>query len=267
MAVADPMRAFIDAMRSSLVASGLTRHELDGSVYFAGGATDAPPLVLVHGVNDQAGTWAPVVPSLLERFRLIVPDLAGHGDSEPVAGPISLSVVLDSFTTVLDFETSGKVTLIGNSMGAWVSILYTLANPERVERLFLESGGGLALPLSSPLTASNRKEAEQILRAVHGPHSNLPEWAIDALLARSVDSPLLRIIGSDLVRHFVDERLGEIKVPTVVIWGAHDGLVPREYVERLHSGIAGSRLAVIDTAAHIPHLQQPERFLACLTTT
>lgn len=249
--------AVIAATRRALVAAGLERCELDGSVYFAGGS--GPTVVLIHGVNDQAGTWAPVVP-LLKNYRLIVPDLAGHGESAPATGPIAMHSIVERLHAIID---APAVTLVGNSMGAWIALLYTLAHPERVDRLVLEAGGGLARPLAVPLTATTREDALTILRAVHGPNALLPEWAIEALLTRATGSPMLRL--TDLT--FIDARLGEIKAPTTLVWGADDGVVPRSYGEALRDGIAGARLHVIEGAAHIPHAQQPARFVECLTAT
>ena len=251
---------FIATTRAALTAAGLERRELDGTVYFVGGGEARPTWVLIHGANDQAGTWAAVVPLLAEKCRLIVPDLPGHGESAPASGPIPLPLMLERLHAIIDVPS---VTLVGNSLGAWIALLYALARPERVARLVLESGGGLARPLAVPLVATNRDDAMTILRAVHGPNAVLPDWAVDALLRRASDSPMLRLTGFQ----FVDGRLGELKAPTTLIWGEHDGVVPRAYGEALRDAIAGARLEIIEGAAHIPHAQEPQRFVSCLTAT
>jgi pimeloyl-ACP methyl ester carboxylesterase len=264
-----PLDSIIAMMRGVLVAAGFTRHVHDGTVYFAGGITDGPVVVLLHGVNDHAGTWAQVAPALAKRFRLIIPDLPGHGESEPKSGPLPLPLIVDAVTKIIDVEWAPptKVTLVGNSMGAWIAMLYTLDNPQRVERLVLESGAGLSLPPPVPLSATNREEAAVIMRAVHGPNVVMPEWAIDALIARSVDSQMLRVIAGGAATHVVDARLGELDVPTTILWGEHDGVVPRPYIDVLATGIRGAKVQVIEGAAHIPHSQKPELFLECLLAT
>ena len=73
---------FIAQTRSMLTLAGLTRKSLDGTVYWTGGDGDRT-LALIHGVNDHAGTWSLVAPSLMKSHRLIIPDLPGHGESEP----------------------------------------------------------------------------------------------------------------------------------------------------------------------------------------
>ena len=224
------------------------------------GATSAPLLVLLHGVNDHAGTWFTVAAALAERFRLIVPDLPGHGESEPHEGALPISMIVDRIAAILPRE---PFTLLGNSLGGWIAMLYTLRHPDRVHALILEASGGIERPFAVPVLATNREEAEVILRAVHGPKFVAPDWVIEALLERAKDSPMLRV--TETAEHYVDTRLGDLRVPAHLIWGADDGVLPVAYAEELRRGIPGARLHVLEGAAHIPHLQQPERFLACLT--
>lgn len=266
MTVTDPAVEIARQLRASLNGAGLAREEHNGSVYFVGGGNASLPLLmLLHGTNDHAGTWARVIPALSTRYRLIIPDLAGHGESEPKAGPIAFDAVVEQVERILDRESVKELTLAGNSFGAWIALSFALEHPERVERLVLESGGGLARPLGVPLTANDRATAITILRAVHGPNYVPADWVIGALLARSTDSPLLRITGA--MQRFVDARLPQLRTPTTLIWGADDGVVPMSYGQALNQAIAGSKLCVIDGAAHIPHLQQPERFVECLMAT
>jgi len=263
MTAISPAAELVRAMRASLAEAGLVRRELDGSVYWSGGQAPSPVLVLLHGTNDQAGTWARVVPMLVQTYRLIVPDLAGHGESEPKSGPIPFSLVVDRLHAIL--KSQQNITLAGNSFGAWIALLYALAHPERVKRLVLEGGGGLARPLGVPLIAQDRETAMTILRAVHGPNFVPQDWVIDALLARATDAPMLRLDGA--MQNFVDARLSQITAPTSLVWGEDDGVLPLSYAEALQKAIRGAKLHVIEGAAHIPHLQQPEKFVACLTAT
>ena len=245
-----------------LLAAGLSRCESGETVYFSGGGqAPSPVLVLIHGVNDQAGTWGPVAAPLAKNYRLIVPDLPGHGESGPKSGPLSLPLDVEQLHAIIEKDGAPKVTLAGNSMGAWIAILYALAHPDRVEGLILESGGGLALPPGVPLGATNRADAIKVLRAVHGPDAATPDWYADILIERSKTAPVIRVLQSNVFPHFVDTRLKDIKVPTTIVWGENDGVTLRYYIDKLQQGIAGSTLKVIPNAAHIPHAQQPEKFV------
>jgi pimeloyl-ACP methyl ester carboxylesterase len=263
----DPLEEFVQHSRAELVRAGLQRMELDGTVYFRG-AANGPALMLLHGVNDQAGTWAPVVPALAAQTRLLVPDLPGHGDSAPAEGPIAMSMMLERLHAIVECEGITRLVLAGNSMGGWLSILYALAHPDRVQALVLEDSSGMPWALSVPLIANSREDAVTMYRAVNGPHAEVPEWAIDSLLKRAAGSPMLRVMMSNVVPHLVsDAQLGSLRAPTTLVWGKDDGVLPTAYAEALQKKIPGARLEVIAGAAHIPHRQQPERFVECLTAT
>ncbi len=265
MSAPDPAEAFVAATRAALAQAGLERIvRADGDVYWRGGAEGAPVLVLLHGVNDQAGTWAAVAGPLAKRFRLLVPDLAGHGESEPKTGPLPLPLILQRLDALISNEARGLVTLLGNSMGGWVAILYALQHPDCVGRLILEDASGMAWIISVPLFPQTREQAIIALHAVNGPHAETPDWAIDVLLHPKSVAPMTRVAQTGVIPYLVDGRLGEIKVPTSLIWGADDGLLPVAYAEALQKKIAGATLQIVEGAAHIPHRQQPEKFLACL---
>lgn len=280
---------FVRTTRGALVAAGLVRREAGGAVWFEGGKADGEPIVLVHGVNDQAGTWFTLVPALAATHHLIVPDLAGHGESAPREGALAMTFILSELERVIE-ESCGHrhpclcasvdtretrtdkdvcacrtdVTLVGNSLGGWLAMLYTLDHPSQVKRLVLESAGGLSRPFSSLVVATSRDEALSVIRAVHGPSFDPPEWAIEALIERASGSPLQRITGADAMH--VDARLREIAAPTTIIWGADDGVLPRDYGEALRDAIPNATFHVIERAAHIPHIQNPKRVLACLSS-
>ncbi len=200
---------------------------------------------------------------MLLTHRVILPDLAGHGESAPKDAPLPISLLVEKLEVAIGDATD--FTLVGNSLGGWLAMLYTLQHPDRVKNLVLEAAGGLSLPFETPIIAHDREEAVTILRAVHGPKYVAEDWVIDSLLQRAVDSPMLRL--TDAERFFVDSRLAEIRVPTTLIWGANDGVLPLKYAEALGSGIPGATLHVLEGAAHIPHLQAPEPYLACLMAT
>jgi pimeloyl-ACP methyl ester carboxylesterase len=260
-----PLQAFVKLTRRSLMRAGLSRHEItvNGArvVYFRGGRGDRT-LVLVHGVNDQAGSWSAVVPKLIGRFRVVVVDLPGHGESQPLSGPLPMRLMIDGLSAVIETESpDSPVVLVGNSMGGWVSILYAAERPSRVAHLVLEDSSGLAWDLSHvPAFPKDRDEAVKLLRMVHGPDVPIPEYLVDAMLKLAPTLPQARVLEAGILEWLVDGRLQQLTMPVTLIWGAHDGLLSLEYADALRSRIAGSRLHVIDRAAHSPHRQTPVEF-------
>lgn len=264
----DPLDAYVAWSRGELKKAGLARKTTDdGSVYWSGGKSDGKVLVLLHGVNDQAGTWAAVAPLLARDYRLIVPDLAGHGESEPKTGAITYDLILQRLHAVLGAEKVTKTTLAGNSMGGWISMLYALEHPERVERLVLEDSSGMAWDMTGvPLAPANREQAAAMMRAAHGPAVKTPDDVLDALVNRK-NTPLSRLSLPDVLQHLLDARFKELKPPVTLIWGRDDGILPLAYAKKLNEQIPGSTLSIIDGAAHIPHRQKPETFVQCLKAT
>jgi pimeloyl-ACP methyl ester carboxylesterase len=284
---------FIAVTRAAIAAAGFVRKKVGETVYWL---SSSPPvssplpaaaspqwgeggqrpgegrtrehdtIVMIHGASDHSGTWFAVAPALARTRRVILPDLAGHGESAPKDGPIPISLIVERLEAVID-DAVGEtepVTLVGNSLGGWMALLYALKHPSRVSHLVLEDSGGLNRPLAVPLVARTREEALPILRAVHGPNYQEPEWVVEALLQRANGSPMLRL--TELVENDVEPRLGTIDTPATLIWGADDGVLPMSYADALQQAIPGAKLQVIEGAAHVPHLQQPERFLQCLTS-
>ena len=134
-----PLEALAWSQRRALGSAGFERLELSDSgsgsdrlIYFAAG--DGPPLILLHGLGDQAGTWAQVAPTFVGRYRVIVPDLPGHGESEPSTGELAMATIVGGAERLLERmagDTEVSATLVGNSMGAWVATILAHRHPEQ----------------------------------------------------------------------------------------------------------------------------------------
>jgi len=263
------LQEFSKVTRQGLVDAGMKRQtiDVDGNsvVYFTGGSGKRT-IVLVHGVNDQAGTWAAVVPALKKDSRIVAIDLPGHGESAPATGPLPMPLLIKALQAVIDKESADKpVVLVGNSMGGWVCMLYAADHSARVSRLVLEDASGMSWDISHvPFFPKDRDEATKLLRLVHGPDASIPDYLIDAVLKDSSTMPQARVIQAGIMFALVDTRLHEITTPVTMIWGKHDGLLPIAYAEALQKRLSGSTLHVIDSAAHIPHRQAPAEFTKLL---
>lgn len=226
---------------------------------FEGGSADGPPVVLVHGMGDQAGTWARVVPGLVAGYRLVLVDLPGHGESAPAEGSLTMDDELAGLVAVVDQVAAGTpVTLVGNSFGGWLALLYAEARPERVARLVLLDSAGLrAAPEEVALILPrDREQARRLAFAVVGDVARqMPAFLLDDLVDEVADGPTPRLwesISAEADRFLLDDRLGEVCVPVDVVWGTEDGLLGLDHAYRFEAGLPVARLHLLEGCAHAP---------------
>lgn len=251
--------------RFALGAAGMSRQEAVGPAgrltWFEGGEGEKT-VVLLHGTGDQAGTWARIVSPLLERYRVIVPDLPGHGDSEPETGPIPVEMVLEGVENILDTACEGRsVVLVGNSLGGWISFLTALERPGQVERIVALNGGPIR-PENPTVNRfpGNREEARKTMEGLMGSNSKaIPDMVLDDIVRRVPIGPAARVeaAADRSVPFLLDEKLGEILTPVDLIWGEADQLLPLDYAEKLLNRLPAARLKTLPDCGHIPHRECP----------
>ncbi len=213
-------------------------------------------VVLVHGAGDYAGAWALVAPQLAKRYRVIIPDLPGHGESEPVSGPLKLGQVLQGLEALLEHH-GGKepVTLVGNSLGGWLALLYSRRHPDRVARVVSVCGGGPRIELSVSLVPANREEARQMMGALlDSSTSPPPDYVLDDLVRTTHAGAMGRLMAerADMEQYYLDGHFHEIRTPVDLIWGASDRVIPLEVARRMESELPAARLTVIPRCGHVP---------------
>lgn len=229
---------------------------------------EGPPLVLVHGFGDRAMGWRSVLMPLSGDFRVIAPDLAGHGESAPPPSePLSLADTLESLRCVIEDRAPGEpVVLVGNSMGGWLSALYAIERPDRVARLVLVNSAGLRWPLKrADLLPSTREGVQHELELLFGPAAPwLPDFVIDDLIELHEGKGLQTLFDTMRSQDDLDDRLARLEVPTTIVWGTEDGLFPEELARRWHEAVPGSQLRWLSGCAHVPQVTCPGRFLEVL---
>ncbi len=185
---------------------------------------EGPCMVLLHGAGDQAGAWARMVPPLLDDFRVVIPDLPGHWKSDPKTGPLGIDKVLSGLEAVMETACAGEsAILVGNSMGAWISMLYAVEHPDRVERLVAVNGG--AIREDNPnvnLFPTTRAEAHETMKGLMGPATPpVPDFVLDDVIRWARVGPAARLAQTADVMdpYLLDDRLGEVTVPVELVWG------------------------------------------------
>ncbi len=233
---------------------------------FRGGA--GPVVVLLHGAGDRAATWARVAPALARRYTVVIPDLPGHGGSGPASGPLELGTVLAGVDALLAGLPAGPVTLVGNSLGAWIAMLEAADHPERVTRLVLVNGGALLGEATGVnLLPADREEARRTVAALRDPASPpVPGFVLDDIVRAARSGPLARLAAGagSMGQYLMDGRTGAIHAPVDILWGESDRLMPLTYARRLAASMPSARLTTIPRCGHVPHLECPAAFLAAL---
>jgi len=267
-----PLTVFAWQTRAALRMAGLKRTTVatpvGPQVAFVGG--EGPVLVLLHGAGDQAGTWFRVAPALAKTHRLIALDLAGHGASAPTAGPIEVGKVLEAAEAAIGTVAPGdRVTLVGNSLGAWIAMLIAHRHPDRVVVAVCIDGGAIrGSNLHARLLPKDRAEARESIAQTRDPGSPaVPGFVLDDIVRQARGGALARLAATaaSMQAYTLSEaELGEIEVPVRLIWGASDRLVPIEYAERMAKALPNATLVTLDHCGHVPQLECPERLLIAL---
>ncbi|MGC0422629.1 alpha/beta fold hydrolase [Embleya sp. AB8] len=222
---------------SSGESSGISRVvEIDGVrlVHDVRGAPEAPPLVLLHALGEDAAHWARIAEPFAEHWRVYAVDLRGHGRSD-WPGDYSLELMRDDLRGFLDALDLDRVDLIGHSMGGIVAYLFAQEHPERVRRLVLED---VTVPLPREPIAPVRPEGELAF-----------DWDMVIAIRKQVDTP-------DPVWW---ERLDRITAPTLVVAGGSTSHIPQDRVTAWTRRLPDARVVTIP-AGHLIHAREPEAF-------
>lgn len=239
-------------------------------------AGSGPVVILLHGLGGDMSNWAMTVGPLSQKYRVIVPDQIGFGRSDkPMLNYRVGTLVdfLDGFYKELKIE---RATLVGNSLGGWISAAFALAHPQKVDRIVLVDSAGFSVPkemdarVLNGLNPATREAVRQMMPLViYNKQMYASDAAIDMMFTRRVTAgdgfTIQRIIESIMRGEDVlDDRLAGIKHPTLIVWGREDLLTPLAMGERFKKGIAHSELVVFDKCGHVPQLEQPAQFNAAL---
>ncbi len=268
--LADPNGAFVQA--------GDTR------MYYQKSGTGGVPIVLVHGFGASSFSWRENLDPLAKAgFTVYAPDMRGFGLSDKGWDrPMSQDAQADRLKAFMDAVGIDRAVLAGNSMGGGIITNFTLRYPKRVRGLVLVdpaiygglNGGAASALVGLPgiqrwgqhlvrfILANDERNADIIKSAWFNPSKVTPDVLRGyrrALQTPGWDFGLLALLrdgmGNDL-----GPRLKDLNVPALIVWGDHDTWISPSNAPKLNQDIAGSKLAVIPDAGHVPHEEKPEEF-------
>lgn len=232
------------------------------------GPEDAPALVLSNSIGSSLAMWDPQAAPLAERFRLIRYDTRGHGESPVPSGPYELADLGQDVLELLDHLGIERAHLAGLSLGGMTGMWLGTHAPERLGRLVLLC---TSARLGPPETWADRARTVREHGTAAVAEGGVGRWLTEGFRAQHPDTAerLQAMIAAQPDEGYaaccgVIERMDQvadlpsISATTLVIAGAQDPATPPEHAERIVAGIPGSRLAVLDPAAHLANVEQPE---------
>jgi pimeloyl-ACP methyl ester carboxylesterase len=240
-------------------------------------------LLLIHGMAGSSETWRAVIPQLSRKYRVVAPDLLGHGQSAKPRGDYSLGAFAVWLRDLLDELGISRATVIGQSLGGGVAMQFVYQHPDYCQRLVLISSGGLGPDVGWTLRVLSAPGAELILPAIAPrPVLTVGNKVRSWISATGIQSPrgaeIWRAYSSlsdaetrqaflRTLRSVVDPRGQAVsalnrlhltaELPTMVIWGDQDRIIPVEHGYALHEARPGSRLEVLEGVGHFPHVERP----------
>jgi pimeloyl-ACP methyl ester carboxylesterase len=238
--------------------------------YLKSGKSDEH-IVLIHGLGASAERWEFVIPELSKHYSVIVPDLIGFGHSDKPSVDYTtdfFSDFLDNFFQKLEIH---KTNIIGSSLGGQITAEFTSKNQDVIENLVLVSPSGIMKHSTPALDAyvmaalyPNLDVAKNAFEMMAGSSRVINQKIIEDFVKRmklpnakmAFMSTLLGLKNADLIT----KSLVKITVPSLIIWGEDDPVIPVKYADDFVSSIQDCRFYMMDNCGHTPYVDDPARF-------
>jgi pimeloyl-ACP methyl ester carboxylesterase len=240
-------------------------------------------LLLIHGMAGSSATWRAVSPQLAKKYRVVAPDLLGHGESDKPRGDYSLGAFAVWLRDFLDELGITRATVVGQSLGGGVAMQFVYQHPDYCERLVLISSGGLGpdvgvilrllsapgaefvLPIIAPkpvLQVGNKVKSWLSSAGIQSPRGAEMWSAYSSLSDRQTRQSFLRTLRSVVdYRGQAVSALSRLKLqgelPVMAIWGEKDDIIPVEHVYAAQAARAGSRVEVLPDVGHFAQVEAP----------
>lgn len=228
---------------------------------------NGPVLVILHGLFGALSNFKDVMEEFAPRFKVVIPMMPIYTLPVRETDVKNLASFIHRF---VDYKGFDKFSLLGNSLGGHVALVYTVEHQERVDKLILTGSSGLyenAMGGSFPRREDRNYMKEKVQVTFFDPAMATDELVDEVFEIVNDRERLLRILAlaKSAIRHNMAEELHNIKVPTCLIWGKNDNITPPDVAEEFHKLIQNSDLYWIDQCGHAPMMERPVEFNGILS--
>ena len=226
-----------------------------------------PVLLLLHGLFGALSNWQDVVQEFAPDHRVIIPLLPIYDMPLTQAGVPGLVAYVEGFVKAIDLPAS--FTVLGNSLGGHIALVYTLKNPARVNRLVLTGSSGLfedSMGGSFPKRGNYAYVQERVGYTFYDPKVATQELVDEVFNVTNSNAKCLRIIAiaRSAQRHNLSKELARITVPTLLVWGLNDTITPPLVAHEFERLLPHTELRFLDHCGHAPMMERPAGFNAYL---
>ncbi|MCZ6694702.1 MAG: alpha/beta hydrolase [Bacteroidetes bacterium] len=223
---------------------------------------NGPVLLLLHGLFGALSNWKSVVNKFSNTHRVMIPLLPIYEMPIKEAGLEGLVSYLEKF---ISFKQLDNITLMGNSLGGHIGLIYTLANQSKVGKLILTGSSGLfenAMGGSFPKRGSYDYVKERVEHTFYDPKTATKEYVDEVFETIKSIPKCMRIIAiaKSAQRNNMAHDIPNINIPTLLIWGLNDTITPPMVGHEFNRLIQNSELRFIDQCCHVPMMEHPEKF-------
>jgi pimeloyl-ACP methyl ester carboxylesterase len=219
-------------------------------------------LLLLHGLMGALSNWEGVVNEFKSKYRVIIPMLPIYDLPLLTTGVKTVAKYVHKF---VKYKKLNDLTIIGNSLGGHVALIYVLAHPALVKRMVLTGSSGLyenAFGGTFPRRESYDFVKEKVEFTFYDPATATKELVDDVFKTINDRHRVVRILAMarSAIRHNMQKDLHKIHIPVGLIWGKNDKVTPPEVAMEFHKYLPTSDLVWIDKCGHAPMMEQPDEF-------
>lgn len=243
--------------------------------YLEGGRSDGVPVVLLHGFGGDKDNWSIYAPHITKYHRLIAPDLPGFGENDrSLDRDYDVPTQAHRLNAFLDAMNITNCHIGGNSMGGFIALQFALEYPDKVASLSLFNNAGVVGPDKSELQIAAEKgenalalnslaDVDRLMAFVSYEPVPMPKNFKKLFFAEAnahkdvLDKIFWQIAGSG-INDPLNDRLGEVAAPSLIVWGRHDRLIDVSCVAVLDEGIKNSEAVILEETGHVPMIEKPK---------